>query len=103
MNRLKIKLQAAMEYLMTYSWAILIIALVLGVLYSLGALNPETLKPQVCSLSQPFYCSDQYLDTNGFLTLTIAQGSGSTIRINKIACVDKSLLNQNGLPSNPNY
>jgi hypothetical protein len=99
----KIKSQAAMEYLMTYGWAILIIALSLAVLYSLGVLNPETLKPQLCSLSPPFYCSDQYLDTNGFLTLTIAQGSGSDIRINKIVCVDKSLLNQNGLPSNPSY
>jgi len=88
---------------MTYGWAILTVALALGAIYSLGILNPETLKPQVCSLSQPFYCSDQYLDANGFLTLTIAQGSGSNIRINKIACVDKSLLNQNGLPLNPSY
>jgi hypothetical protein len=102
-NEIKFKSQAAMEYLMTYGWAILIVSLAVGVLYSLGILNPETLKPQVCSLSAPFYCSDQYLDTNGFLTLTIAQGSGSNIRINKIACVDKSLLNQNGLPSNPSY
>jgi hypothetical protein len=102
-EELKIKSQAAMEYLMTYGWAILIIALVLGVLYSLGILSPETFKPQICSLSAPFYCSGQYLDTNGFLTLTIAQGSGLTITINKIACVDKSLLLSNGLPSSPSY
>jgi len=102
-EKVKIKLQAAMEYLMTYGWAILIIALALGVLYSFGILSPETLKPQICSLSPPFYCSDQYLTTNGFLTLKIAQGSGSTVKINKIACVDKSLLNKNGLPSNPSY
>jgi hypothetical protein len=99
---LDFRLQAAMEYLMTYGWAILIVSLAVGVLYSLGILNPEALKPQICSLSAPFYCSDQYLDTNGFLTLTIAQGSGSSITINKIACVDKSLLS-NGLPLNPSY
>jgi hypothetical protein len=103
MKYFKLSLQAAMEYLMTYGWAILIMALALGVLYSLGILNPETLKPQMCSLSAPFYCSDQYLDTQGALNLKIAQGSGSTITINKIACVDKSLLDQRGLPSNSGY
>jgi len=42
----KIKSQAAMEYLMTYGWAILIIALVLGVLYSLGIMNPKNFLPR---------------------------------------------------------
>jgi hypothetical protein len=35
-----------MEYLMTYGWAILIIALALGVLYSLGILNPKNFAPR---------------------------------------------------------
>ncbi|MGC9149803.1 MAG: hypothetical protein ACP5FX_01685, partial [Candidatus Micrarchaeia archaeon] len=43
----KIKSQAAMEYLMTYGWAILIISLTLGVLYSLGVLNPKNFLPRV--------------------------------------------------------
>jgi hypothetical protein len=42
----KIKSQAAMEYLMTYGWAILIIALALGVLYSLGIMNPKNFLPR---------------------------------------------------------
>ena len=33
------KAQSAMEYLMTYGWAILIVAVVLGALYSLGVFN----------------------------------------------------------------
>ena len=45
-NEIKIRSQAAMEYLMTYGWAILIIALALGVLYSLGILNPKNLAPK---------------------------------------------------------
>jgi len=45
-NEIKIKSQAAMEYLMTYGWAILIIALVLGVLYSLGIMNPKNFIPR---------------------------------------------------------
>jgi hypothetical protein len=46
LNELKFKSQAAMEYLMTYGWAILIIALSLVVLYSLGIMNPKNFIPR---------------------------------------------------------
>jgi hypothetical protein len=45
-NEIKFKSQAAMEYLMTYGWAILIIALSLIVLYSLGIMNPKNFTPR---------------------------------------------------------
>jgi len=94
------KLQAAMEYLMTYGWAILIIALALGVLYSLGVFNPNRLKPVGCFLPAPFTCQIQTYNTAGSLTLLIGQGTGQTITINGAACVDNSLLTNNGLPTN---
>lgn len=40
------KAQSAMEYLMTYGWAILIIAVVLSVLFELGVFNPMTFAPK---------------------------------------------------------
>jgi len=43
------RLQGAMEYLMTYGWAILVIAVVLGVLYQLGVFNPATFSPKATS------------------------------------------------------
>ena len=52
-----LKLQSAMEYLMTYGWAILIIAVVLGALFSLGIFNPAFLAPKVqpgsCQVERP--------------------------------------------------
>ncbi len=36
------KAQSAMEYLMTYGWAILIVIIVAAALYSLGIFNPAT-------------------------------------------------------------
>jgi hypothetical protein len=45
-DEVKYKSQAAMEYLMTYGWAILIIALSLVVLYSLGIMNPKNFIPR---------------------------------------------------------
>jgi len=49
--------QSAMEYLMTYGWAILVIAVVLGALYQLGILNPGSLagkaQPGGCQVIRP--------------------------------------------------
>jgi hypothetical protein len=41
-----IKNQSAMEYLMTYGWSILIVAVVLGALSFLGVFNPMTFTPK---------------------------------------------------------
>jgi len=93
------KLQAAMEYLMTYGWAILIIALALGVLYSLGVFNPNRLKPVGCFLPAPFTCQIVSVNTGGVATIILGQGSGQTITINSTACVDNTRPNNNGIPS----
>ena len=49
--------QSAMEYLMTYGWAILIISVVLVVLFSLGVTNPLFFAPKVspgsCNVFRP--------------------------------------------------
>ncbi|MEM3661491.1 MAG: LamG-like jellyroll fold domain-containing protein [Candidatus Micrarchaeaceae archaeon] len=51
------KFQSAMEYLMTYGWAILIIAVVLGALYSLGVFNSNNFAPKAppgsCQVFRP--------------------------------------------------
>jgi len=46
------KAQSAMEYLMTYGWAILIIAVVLAALFQLGVFNPMAFAPK----AQPGSC-----------------------------------------------
>lgn len=50
------RLQSAMEFLMTYGWAILVIAVVLGALYELGLFSfnvSARLQPGSCSVSRP--------------------------------------------------
>jgi hypothetical protein len=51
------KLQAALEYLMTYLWAIIIIALILVAFYLLGVFNANTYSPTAspgsCSVTRP--------------------------------------------------
>jgi len=52
-----IKAQSAMEYLMTYGWAILIISVVLASLFQLGVFNPMTFAPKAppgaCQVFRP--------------------------------------------------
>jgi hypothetical protein len=52
------KLQSAMEYLMTYGWAILIIAIVLVALYALGVFNSTNFAPKAspgsCQVFRPY-------------------------------------------------
>ena len=54
----RIKAQSAMEYLMTYGWAILIIAVVLGALFELGVFNGTFFMPHVppgsCRIFRPY-------------------------------------------------
>jgi len=51
------RLQSAMEYLMTYGWAILIIAVVLGALFQLGVFNSSSFSPRAppgaCQVFRP--------------------------------------------------
>ena len=53
----RLKSQSAMEYLMTYGWAILIIAVVLGALFSLGVFNGNNFAPKAspgaCQVFRP--------------------------------------------------
>ena len=55
--RQRFRSQSAMEYLMTYGWAILIIAVVLAALFELGVFNPMTFAPKAspgsCQVMRP--------------------------------------------------
>lgn len=65
-----LRLQSAMEYLLTYGWAILIIAVVLGALSSLGFFNGANLAPKVaggsCQIYRPYGPgSTAFINTEG--------------------------------------
>jgi len=71
--------QTAMEYLMTYGWAILIIIVVVAALYSLGVFS---VKPSVaCSPCFSYFAFVDYEQSTG--TLRIRNGA-RTIRFSEI-------------------
>jgi len=69
------KAQSAMEYLMTYGWAILIIAVVLGALFSLGVFSGASLLGTTCIASSGYLCTGLVLH-GGTLSFTFGQSTG---------------------------
>ena len=93
------KAQGAMEFLMTYGWAILIIAVVLGALYSVGVFNFSTsLGSGGCSAVSGYYCGNPHLAQNDNITLTIGTLT-NTRTIYNVAVACSSTVTGPGLPS----
>ena len=74
-----------MEFLMTYGWAILLIAVVIGVLFQLGVFAGPQL-PFVCLGNPSFLCANETFGSSGGLTITFGYTSGPPITITGLAC-----------------
>jgi len=87
----KRRLQSAMEYLMTYGWAILIIAVVLGALYQLGVFgSSQSVTAQSCIVSPGYICSNPVMNTSGYLGVTFGQIGTTTITLTGMGCTTNS-------------
>ena len=74
MKKKQNKGQAALEYLMTYGFALVIIAIVVGVLIFMGIIALPS--AEMCSGLQYFAYEDHTMDYNGYFSLYLANGSG---------------------------
>ena len=50
--------QAAMEFLMTYGWALLVVLVAIGALAFFGVLNPGQFLPSSCTITPGIACTD---------------------------------------------
>jgi len=84
--------QAAMEFLMTYGWAILVVLAAIGALAYFGVLSPDRFLPEKCTLPSGMACLDfNYVAGTGF-TLVIQNSGGFdmsavTLSIDGTGCV----------------
>jgi hypothetical protein len=77
--------QAAMEFLMTYGWAIMVLLVMIAALAYFGVLNPQRFLPDKCLLSTGFECRDFIVRQNGGalqLQITLGNKMGSNVIIN---------------------
>lgn len=94
-----LKQQSAIEYLTTYGWAILIIAIVLVTLFELGIFTPNPSKQ--CVLEAGFSCSGYTLNSQGVLEFTLNQQTSNPVNITGIACYENGTLLSGQAPYNP--
>ena len=88
--------QSAMEYLMTYGWAILIILIVLAVLYILGVFNPSGILGNQCNAQFKYSCTGATLSTNGSVSFLLGQNTGTNQYNVEVACT--AVTNSSGGP-----
>ncbi|MBI5389208.1 hypothetical protein HZB01_02385 [Candidatus Woesearchaeota archaeon] len=72
--------QAALEFLMTYGWAILVVLVVIGALAYFGVLSPQSILPEKCVMGTGLSCTDHQVSATSF-TLLLENGMGSPINI----------------------
>ncbi len=79
-----------MEYLMTYGWSILLLAVVLAALFELGIFSGKSTLPTLCIAQSGFLCSAPLLNTTGNLIVTVGQALGAPITITGLGCSSTS-------------
>lgn len=84
--------QAAMEFLMTYGWAIMVVLIAVGALSYFGVLSPDKFIPERCILEAGIGCIDFKVNENS-VTLVLRNGKGEDIQIRNITaenCIGNS-------------
>jgi hypothetical protein len=72
------KAQAAMEFLMTYGWAILVVLVAIAALAYFGVLNPGRFLPESCTIGAGVACQD-FRVSGPNATIVVRNGMGSGI------------------------
>lgn len=73
--------QAALEYLVTYGWAFLIILAAIGALSYFGFLNPGKYIPDSCDFGDQLVCHDALIRNDGHITLRLENSFEADINI----------------------
>lgn len=92
--------QAAMEYLMTYGWALLVIVIVIAILI---IMNPFS-APQSCKFDQiGFACDNAVVTANGtYLLMGLINGNNNAINVSGVLCTSSKTSTVPTNPSNVN-
>lgn len=77
--------QAAMEFLMTYGWAILAAVVVIGVLAYFGVFSPGKYLPQSCVTTAPFGCEEYSISEANGVSLVLRNGAGESLNVSSVA------------------
>src|SRR3989344_6602038 len=96
MNR---KSQAALEFLMTYGWAILVVLVAVGALAYFGVLSPDKFLPAKCTLQSGLACLD-HKATATSIQINIQNSLGRDITVDRVTASQCTELGSQGVLAN---
>jgi hypothetical protein len=73
--------QAALEFMMTYGWAILVVLAAIGALSYFGILNPARFTPDTCLASSGFACPGKPIVNDTSIMFSIVNGLGYRVAL----------------------
>lgn len=85
--------QQALEFLVTYAWALVVVIVVVGAFAYFGLLNPQKYLPARCDFGVQLVCADYLFESvggmdNGVVKIRFLNSFGRDIRINDIQTVN---------------
>jgi hypothetical protein len=90
------KSQTAMEFLLTYGWAILVAIVAIAALAYFGVLTPNTFLPERCQGPSGMDCVDLVSTGTNNVTFVLRNNNGGHIRIQKIASMEGDCIINSG-------
>lgn len=79
----EVKSQAALEFLMTYGWAVMIVLIAIAALAYFGVLSPDKFVPRRCALEAGIGCRDFKVQEDA-VTLVLRNGQGEDVAVTSI-------------------
>jgi len=76
--------QAALEFMMTYGWAILVVLAAIGALSYFGILDPSRFTPDTCMASSGFSCDGKPVGASDNVVFTVSNGAGFDITLDNV-------------------
>ena len=86
MHLKKLKAQAAIDFMTSYGFAILIIIVAVIIIYKVGFSSVSGFTQHACTPQSGYRCEYINLNTTGILTLKMSQSIATHLRLNSIAC-----------------
>lgn len=75
--------QAAMEFLLNYGWAVLVVFIIIGALSYFGVLSPASLLPEKCTMPTSLSCVDHTVGDDG-VEVKLQNGAGRSMIIREV-------------------
>ncbi len=93
------KSQAALEFIMTYGWAILVVLVAIGALAYFGVLSPDKFLPNKCTMQSGIACLD-HKATSTSLTIVVKNSFGYDVTIDAVKAQQCTALGSQGSLTN---